>query len=204
MVQNGPDDIVTDQQLASSKKSTRLGPAQWVKSGSTRVGSGVGSTWDGFRLQVGSSGRIRNAGEDSGDKAPGPDGYSCCFFRKNWDVVGHNVVQAVQHFFFLPRSWLRIGKLLLCVIPNSNSHLIIKDIRLIACKCVTKVLANRIQPLLPSLICPCQSGFAKGRLSTLENVLLMQEITKNYHKDKGRPRCANGFNEGSDWAFFFA
>lgn len=33
------------------------------------------------------------------NKYPGPDGYTAEFFKSSWDVVGADVVAAVQSFF---------------------------------------------------------------------------------------------------------
>ncbi|XP_058203014.1 uncharacterized protein LOC131317484 [Rhododendron vialii] len=92
-----------------------------------------------------------------GDKAPGPD--TSAFFQHNWSVVGKDVIDAVG---IMPQSW------------NST-------ILSINQKCVTKILANRIQALLPSFINPCQFAFVKG-CSIVDNILLIQEIVKSYHK----------------------
>lgn len=33
------------------------------------------------------------------EKAPGPDGFSACFFQTNWSVVGQDIIREVQDFF---------------------------------------------------------------------------------------------------------
>ncbi|KAL0348041.1 UNVERIFIED_CONTAM: hypothetical protein Sangu_1031900 [Sesamum angustifolium] len=35
----------------------------------------------------------------SDNKAPGPDGYTSCFFKKAWNIVGDLVCSAVMDFF---------------------------------------------------------------------------------------------------------
>lgn len=95
-----------------------------------------------------------------GDKAPGSDGFSADFFQKNWDIVSSDVIQAIQLFFetsHLPRQWNFTALTLIPKVPSPNS---IRDFRPIACcnvlyKCVTKVLANRLQSLLLVIISPC-------------------------------------------------
>lgn len=47
-------------------------------------------------------------------------------------------------------------------------------------KCISKISANRWQGVLPYLINKIQSAF-RGR-SIIDNVLLMQEVVKNYQK----------------------
>lgn len=32
-------------------------------------------------------------------KAPGPDGFSACFFQSNWDAIGPTIVTEIQDFF---------------------------------------------------------------------------------------------------------
>ena len=42
-------------------------------------------------------------------------------------------------------------------------------------KITSKVISNRMKPILPSLICPEQAGFAEGR-QILDGVILAQEV----------------------------
>jgi hypothetical protein len=61
-------------------------------------------------------------------------------------------------------------------------------------KCITKFLAiililvNRLFPCLDGIISPNQTAFIPNR-SIVENVLLAQEVVKNYHKNEGKLRC---------------
>lgn len=72
-------------------------------------------------------------------------------------------------------------------------------------KCISKILANRLQGVLPYLIDKTQSAFIKGR-SIVDNVLLMQEVVRGYHRDSGSPRCSIKVDlmkayDSVDWGF---
>ena len=56
-------------------------------------------------------------------------------------------------------------------------------------KCITKILANRLRPCLANIVSKNQTAFIPNR-SIAENVLLAQELVKNYHRDTGPARCA--------------
>ncbi|KAK3226016.1 hypothetical protein Dsin_005878 [Dipteronia sinensis] len=69
-----------------------------------------------------------------------------------------------------------------------------KDFRPISCcntlyKIIAKIIANRIKPFLPDIISPSQSAFVAGRC-TSDNILLVQELMRNYHKDAS---CSSSF-----------
>lgn len=59
----------------------------------------------------------------------------------------------------------------------------------IAYKCISKILANRIKLLLPSIINMAQSAFVKGR-SISDNILIAQELFRGYTRDTGVPKCS--------------
>ena len=103
-----------------------------------------------------------------GDKAPGPDGYNAVFHQRNWDIVGSDAVNAVQAFFskgILMKEW---NATVITLIPRTHCPSTIKDFEPISCfnvlyKCITKILPNRLQPVLLMAISQSQSAFIKGR-----------------------------------------
>lgn len=130
----------------------------------------------------------------SNKKAPGHDGFSATFFKRNWDYVGNDITEAVLEFF-------RNGKMLkawngtaLALIPKIAIPNTMRDFRPIACcnviyKCISKVLVHRLKGVMADLVGPNQSAFIAGR-DIVDNVPFMQEIVRNYHKHEGRPKCA--------------
>lgn len=128
------------------------------------------------------------------NKSPGPDGFTCEFFKVAWDIVGEDFVIAVQSFFktgFLPKG---INSTILALIPKKEDSKTMKDFRPISCcnviyKVISKILANRLKLILPKFISPNQSAFVKDRL-LMENVLLASELVKSYHKNSVSARCA--------------
>ncbi|XP_048619986.1 uncharacterized protein LOC125590455 [Brassica napus] len=128
------------------------------------------------------------------NKSPGPDGFSCEFFKTAWSVVSHDFIVAVQSVFqlgFLPKG---INSTILALIPKKSAAMEMRDFRPIACcnviyKVVSKILANRLKQMLPRIIVANQSAFVKGRL-LMENVMLASKLVADYHKDSITPRCA--------------
>ena len=120
------------------------------------------------------------------NKSPGPDGYSVEFIRASWDTVGEDVIKAVREFF-------RNGKLLkdmnttaISLIPKKPEACSLSDFRPISCcnivyKLISKIIANRLKPILSECVSPNQAAFLKGR-SLGENVLLATELIKDYNK----------------------
>ena len=77
--------------------------------------------------------------------------------------------------------------------PKKANPSTMGDFKPIACcnviyKCITKIVSNRLLPLLNDLVSLNQFAFIPSR-SISENVLLAQELVRNYHKEKGEPCC---------------
>ena len=74
------------------------------------------------------------------------------------------------------------------LLPKKIDAVEVKDFRPISlihsfAKLVTKLMANRLAPLLPSLISTNQSAFVRGR-NIHDNFILVQQIVKSLHKKK--------------------
>lgn len=120
------------------------------------------------------------------NKAPGPDGYTAEFFKKSWEIVGSDVIEAVLSFFAAGKMLRDINTTSVTLVPKVSNALKVTDFRPISyCniiyKCISKILANRMRTCLPFLISKNQAAFINGR-NIGDNVLLAQEIVKGYHR----------------------
>ncbi|GJZ83065.1 protein LAZ1 [Tanacetum coccineum] len=138
---------------------------------------------------------IKRAMFDIGDdKAPGPDGYTSAFFKKGWDIAGHDVCMAVHDFFVNGQLLKEVNHTFLALIPKVTTPLKVNDYRPISCcnvlyKCISKILTNRIIRGIKEVVSDNQSAFVPGRRIS-DNILITQELIHNYHHNRGRPRCA--------------
>ncbi|XP_048129444.1 uncharacterized protein LOC125313674 [Rhodamnia argentea] len=127
-------------------------------------------------------------------KALGPDGFNVDFFKANWDIIGPSITSAITNFFETGMLLKEINTTILAPVPKIPNALAMSDFRPIACcntvyKCITKILANRIAVVLPTLISPPQSAFVKGRRIS-DNIMLAQELFASFHHDPYLPKCA--------------
>jgi hypothetical protein len=121
-------------------------------------------------------------------KAPGPDGLLVLFYKTYWHIVGINVVNAVRDFFLSGKMHKEVNNSLIVLIPkiqNPTSFNHFRPISLcnVVYKIIAKILVNRLRPLLPKLISPCQSAFVPGRWIA-ENEVVVQELLHSFKKRK--------------------
>nr|GEW38540.1 putative RNA-directed DNA polymerase, eukaryota, reverse transcriptase zinc-binding domain protein [Tanacetum cinerariifolium] len=112
---------------------------------------------------------IKRAVWDCGlDKSPGPDGFTFGFYRRYWDILEKDVVDAVS-FFFIIGSFPKGGNAsFIALIPKMQEARVVKDFRLICLigsmyKIIAKILANRFVGVLGDLIHEVQSAFIANR-----------------------------------------
>lgn len=102
-------------------------------------------------------------------KAPGPDGMSPLFYQHFWGTINTDVIFSI--LMWLNSSILPppLNHTFITLIPKVNSPEFVHQFRPISLcnvlyKSFSKVLANRLKKLLPSIITEHQSTFTKDRL----------------------------------------
>ena len=125
------------------------------------------------------------------DKAPGPDGFSIHFYRVCWNVIKFDLFRMISTFLKKSKVGGCTNSTFLTLIPKEVNQASFDKVRPISrCnasyKILAKLLANRLKPLLGSLISPLQGGFVKGR-HLIYNVIQVQEsLHSSYQrKEKG-------------------
>ncbi|KAL0347781.1 UNVERIFIED_CONTAM: hypothetical protein Scaly_1794100 [Sesamum calycinum] len=120
----------------------------------------------------------------SDNKAPGPDGYSACFFKRAWHIVGDQVCTAVLDFFRSGRLLRQLNHSIIALVPKSDHCPAVADYRPISCcnviyKAITKIIADRLATALEHLTDRCQAAFVGGR-SITDNIFLAQELVRQF------------------------
>jgi hypothetical protein len=100
-------------------------------------------------------------------KAPGPDGFTVEFFKACWEVVKHDVYRVVEDSRRSTSILKALNATMITLIPKENEARTPDQYRPIALcnvvyKIISKVIANRLKPLLPTLISQEQAGFVEG------------------------------------------
>ncbi|KAL0362130.1 UNVERIFIED_CONTAM: putative mitochondrial protein [Sesamum calycinum] len=97
----------------------------------------------------------------SDNKAPGQDGYSACFFKRAWHIVGDQVCTTVLDFFRSGRLLRQLNHSIIAIVPKSDHYPTVADYRPISCcnviyKAIMKIIADRLAPALEQLTDRCQ------------------------------------------------
>ena len=127
------------------------------------------------------------------NKSSGPDGYCVEFLRASWDTVGQDVVNAVAEFFRNGRLLKDLNTTAIALIPKTPEACRLGDYRPISCcnivyKVISKIITNRLKPLMQSCVSPNQAAFLKGT-SLGDNVLLATELIQSYNSANCQPSC---------------
>ncbi|GJT97230.1 RNA-directed DNA polymerase, eukaryota, reverse transcriptase zinc-binding domain protein [Tanacetum coccineum] len=66
-------------------------------------------------------------------KAARPDGYSACFYKKSWQIVGKEICLAVKEFFTCGKILREINATLIALVPKLDTSNRVSNFRPIAC-----------------------------------------------------------------------
>ncbi|GJV31429.1 RNA-directed DNA polymerase, eukaryota [Tanacetum coccineum] len=116
------------------------------------------------------------------DKSPGPDGFTFGFYRRFWNVIEKDVVEAVR-FFFNYESFPKGGNSsFIALIPKNPDASIVKDFRPISLigslyKIIAKILANRLVVILGDIVNEVQSAFVADR-QILDGPFILNEVVQ--------------------------
>ena len=105
-------------------------------------------------------------------KAPGLDGMPPLFYQTYWDLVGDEVTSSVLHFLNSVSLPTNLNHTFVTLIPKVKNPEYVSEFRSISLcnvlyKIFSKVLANRLKRILPSIIIEHQSAFTKSRLISI-------------------------------------
>ncbi|GJZ54469.1 RNA-directed DNA polymerase, eukaryota [Tanacetum coccineum] len=128
---------------------------------------------------------IKRAVWDCGtDKSPGPDGFTFGFYRRYWDIMEKDVVDAVSFFFTEGMFPKGRNASFIALIPKMQDAKVVKDFRPISLigslyKIIAKILANRLVMVLGDLVSEVQSAFIANR-QILDDRIYLDDVLEKF------------------------
>jgi hypothetical protein len=121
-------------------------------------------------------------------ECPGPDGISFGFIKDFWDLLKDDLMRFLIEFHRNGRLSKGINNTFISLIPKVDSPQCLNEfcpISLVGCiyKILAKVLANRLQSVIGSVISDSESAFIKGR-QILDGILVANEIVDEANRHK--------------------
>ncbi|KAK3193488.1 hypothetical protein Dsin_024798 [Dipteronia sinensis] len=100
--------------------------------------------------------------------APGLDGFFGKFYQHCWEIVGGDVVHAVQDFFRTRTIFPRLSSSFIVLLPKLRDSISIDQYRPIVLsnflfKISSKISADRLARIAAMIVCPYQFGFIRDR-----------------------------------------
>jgi hypothetical protein len=122
----------------------------------------------------------------SKDKSTSPDGWMVEFFTLFFEVVGDDLLEVFEDSRTRGKIQISLNSTFLELIPKENYPWTFRDFRPIALcnlcyKLISKVISNRIKPVLSRALSAEKMGFLKGR-QILDAIGTTQECLHNIKK----------------------
>lgn len=119
-----------------------------------------------------------------------PNGFGESFFRKYWQLIG-DVVSAKVINILYKGGMTPLNSTFSALIPKKCNSQLVSDFRPISLynviyKLMSKMIVNRLKPLMDLIISSSQSAFILGRTIT-NNIIVAHELLHTMkHKMKGK------------------
>lgn len=115
-------------------------------------------------------------------KAPGPDGFPALFYQQFWNIVRGKTVASCLNILNNRSSVRDLNHTNIVLVPKIKHPKAASDFRPInlcnvSYKLIAKSIANRLKPILQSIISEAQSAFVLGRLIS-DNFLISYECVE--------------------------
>ena len=115
---------------------------------------------------------------------------SAIFYQKYWDVIGNDIINTMLNVLNSNALVAPLNQTNIALIPKTNSPTKMNEFQPISLcnvsyKIISKVLANRLKPILSTIILENQSAFVLDCLIT-DNVLVAFEIMHYLKKKEGK------------------
>ncbi|KAE8680493.1 hypothetical protein F3Y22_tig00111388pilonHSYRG00178 [Hibiscus syriacus] len=116
--------------------------------------------------------------------------YNAGVYRELWFTFADSLVSIVNSALNTASFPVELNHTLIALFPkvsppDSVKHLLPISLCTVTYKLITKVLVNRLRPLLEDLVNPLQASFISGRQAT-NNILLAREMVHGIKRFKGK------------------
>jgi len=123
-------------------------------------------------------------------KTLGPGGFGAGFSKHYWNLIKYDFYQCISEFFIHGKLLRKINHTFIILIlkrenPSETQHYRLISLCNTIYMTISKILVNRLRPVLDNLVSPLQSAFIPGRF-VHDNILLTHEIMHKFKNIKGK------------------
>lgn len=121
-------------------------------------------------------------------KAPGPDGFNLDFFKACWKTVKQDILDVVEDSRRSKTVLKALNASFIALIPKQEKAMTPDKCRPIALcnvvyKIISKVITNRLKPLLPALVSEEQTIYVEG-IQILNNIIQAHKVVHSLRSSK--------------------
>eukprot|EP00253_Pinus_taeda_P032627 PITA_32627 len=121
-------------------------------------------------------------------KAPGSDGFNVDFFKACWNIVKEDIIRVMEDSRLNKTILRALNTSFISIIPKQGNAQTPERYRPIGLcnvvyKIISKVMAKKLKPLMPSLVSREQSGYVEGR-QILDNIIQAHEVVHSLTSER--------------------